>query len=416
MAISRPFLLAVLGAVLLGATVLAVQNARDTTSSDAAPAAIQNEAAPTTPAPSDTGPQETLKQAFDLSDVESARFGAKLTFNVRGVGARVGVQGRFDTAGDSAVPKFAVNARISAAHKTVGGGFVSLGDKAYFVRGDTGWRVPDEIWSPFVQKVSTDTGAAQKKSAITLHPDAWVRDLKSEGTESVGGVQVEHVSGRVDAQAFMNDVRSAAGGDASDLPSGAEVQRVVKRADFDVWVGKDDHVLRRFSADLTLAGRGRIDVDVRLSGINKSQTIEAPAHVLKGAPGGSLGTVSNIVVAGVNGFSGTQTPSLAALTSPNPGRAARAVRHHKKVVILFRNDRGLDDRQMVSVVRSVDGRTKALVLSDPVDAVDRYGKLLQDLGVNETPSVVIIDSRGKARLIEGYVDSDTLTQAVADAR
>jgi hypothetical protein len=191
---------------------------------------------------------------------------------------------------------------------------------------------------------------------------------------------------------------------------------VVKRADFDVWVGKDDHVLRRFSGDLTLAGRGRINVDVRLSGINKPQTIEAPAHVRKGAPGGGLGTLANIVVTGVNGFSGTQTPSLAALTSPNPGRAARAVRQHKKVVILFRNDRGLDDRKMVSVVRSVDRRTKAVVLSDPVDAVDRYGKLLQDLGVNETPSVVIIDSRGKARLIEGYVDSDTLTQAVADAR
>jgi hypothetical protein len=30
--------------------------------------------------------------------------------------------------------------------------------------------------------------------------------------------------------------------------------------------------------------------------------------------------------------------------------------------------------------------------------------------------VVLIDSRGAARLIEGYVDTDTLAQAVADAR
>jgi thioredoxin-related protein len=71
---------------------------------------------------------------------------------------------------------------------------------------------------------------------------------------------------------------------------------------------------------------------------------------------------------------------------------------------------------MGPVIRDVDRRTKALVLTDPVDAVDRYGKLVQDLGVSETPSIVIIDSSGKARLIEGYVDSDTLTQAVADAR
>ena len=56
------------------------------------------------------------------------------------------------------------------------------------------------------------------------------------------------------------------------------------------------------------------------------------------------------------------------------------------------------------------------MLSDDVAAVDRYGKLVEDLGVSQTPSIVIIDRKGKARLIEGYVDSNTLTQAVSDAR
>jgi hypothetical protein len=68
------------------------------------------------------------------------------------------------------------------------------------------------------------------------------------------------------------------------------------------------------------------------------------------------------------------------------------------------------------VMRDVDRRTKALVLTDHVDAVERYGKLVEDIGVSQTPSIVIIDRSGKARLIEGYVDADTLTQAVADAR
>jgi hypothetical protein len=115
------------------------------------------------------------------------------------------------------------------------------------------------------------------------------------------------------------------------------------------------------------------------------------------------------------GASGGDT-SLKALTTPNPGRAARAVKQHKKVVILFRNPRGLDDRAMGPVMRAVDDRTKALVLTDHVDAVERYGKLVEDLGVSQTPSVVIIDTRGEARLLEGYLDSNTLTQAVADAR
>jgi hypothetical protein len=415
MAISRPFLLAVLGAVLLGATVLAVQSARDNAGSDAAPAAIKADVAPAPAQTSTTGPADTLKSAFDLSDVKSGRFTAKLSFRARAVAGRFGVSGSFDAAGDTAVPKFHVNARISLARQTLTGGFVSLGDKAYFVRGDTGWRVPDEVWNPLVQKASAG-GGAQEQLPIAVHPDTWVRDLKSEGTESVGGVETEHVSARVDPQAVINDLRSAAGSAASQLPKPGALDRAVKRADFDVWVGKDDHVLRRLSAELVLAGRGRFDLDVRLSDINKPQKIQAPAHVRTGAPAGALGQLAGGIVAGVNGVTGTQTPSLAALTSPNPGRAARAVRHHKKVVILFRNDRALDDRAMAAIVRQVDRRTTALVLTDDVEAVDRYGKLVEDLGVSQTPSVVIIDRSGKAQLIEGYVDSATLTQAVTDAR
>ena len=70
------------------------------------------------------------------------------------------------------------------------------------------------------------------------------------------------------------------------------------------------------------------------------------------------------------------------------------MRDHKKVVILFRNPRGLDDRAMAAVMRSVDQRTKAVVLTDDVAAVERYGKLVEDLGVSQTPSVVIIDRSG----------------------
>ena len=209
---------------------------------------------------------------------------------------------------------------------------------------------------------------------------------------------------------MINDIKVLVGN-----PS-AVLAKPSKSAEFDLWVGKDDHLMRRVTADLVFRNRARIEADVRLSDINGSQRIVAPKHVHAGAPTGAFGLFASAAAHEVNSITGNDTPSLQALTSPNPGRAARAVRHHKKVVILFRNDRGLDDRQMVSVVHNVDRRTKALVLSDPVDAVDRYGKLLQDLGVNETPSVVIIDSKGRARLIEGYVDSDTLTQAVADAR
>ena len=402
MAISRPFLLAVLGAVLLGATVLAVQNARDTTSSNAAPAAIKADAAPA-PAPSSTSaPADTLKSAFDLSDVKSGRFAAKLTFRARSAASSIGVFGAFDRSGDAKVPNFDVIARLGAGKHGLSGRFVSVDGKAYFVHGDTGWRVPGEVWQPVF------AGQAQGRAAPGhLGPRRQVRGHR------VGRGRPDRAPlGARRPAAILNDVGQVAGGGAKS----AAKPVAPKKATFDVWVGKDDHVLRRLTAEFVLPGRARFDLDVRLSDINKPQQIKAPAHVRAGVPSGSAGLFADSLVRTINGATGTKTASLEALTSPNPARAARAVRDHKKVVILFTNQRGLDDRAMGPVIRDVDRRTKALVLTDPVDAVDRYGKLVQDLGVSETPSIVIIDSSGKARLIEGYVDSDTLTQAVADAR
>jgi hypothetical protein len=47
---------------------------------------------------------------------------------------------------------------------------------------------------------------------------------------------------------------------------------------------------------------------------------------------------------------------------------------------------------------------------------DRYESLLEDLGVNQAPAIVVIGRSGKASLIEGYIDAESLVQVVADAR
>jgi hypothetical protein len=415
MAISRPFLLAVLGAVLLGATVVAVQNARTVSSNDSTPALVQtNGAATPVDTTSTSGPADTLRSAFDLGHLKSARFSAKVLVGDGSKPGRIELSGAFAAAPAKGLPKFKVNAQIAGIGGKAAGGFVSLGDKAYFVHAGTGWHVPAALWTPLVQQAASN--GAQQSLPFKVHPETWVRDVKSEGTASIAGVKTDHVSARVDPKAVITDLSQALQQDGGQLPNKAAISRFVKRADLDVWVGQDDHIVRRLSAKLAFAGRGRLDVDVRLSNVNKPQRIEAPARVRAGAPGGNFGQLAQIIAGGLGGVTGADSVSLAALTSPNPGRAARAVHDHKKVVILFRNPRGLDDRAMTSVMRTVDSRTKALVLTDDVDAVERYGKLVEDLGVSQTPSIVVIDRSGKAQLLEGYVDANTLTQAVADAR
>jgi hypothetical protein len=398
MAISRPVLLALLGVVLLGATALAVQNARTTADNDAAPAAVNTEEAPAQPAPAEATPAEKLQSALSFNNLESASVNARFTgANSRDV-ARIQLRVAFERGAVNDVPKFALHTHWSAPGQRGRAGLVSLGDRAFFVRGDTGWRVPAEVWGMVTEAVAEGAGLP-----LEVDPSAWARDVESEGTATVGGVETEHLSAALAPEAFIKDINRLTGSESDT--------RGLTSASLDAWVGTDDRILRRLSVLVRFDDGGRMALGLRIANVNEPQRIEAPARVLAGAPGGLLGQLANVAVRAATGGS-----SLEALTSPNPGRAARAVRDHRKVVILFRNPRGLDDRAMAGVVRSVDQRTNALVLIDPVAAVDRYGKLVEDLGVSQTPSVVIIDRRGNARLIEGFVDSDTLTQAVADAR
>jgi hypothetical protein len=416
MAISRPFLLALLGALLLGATLFAVQNARDTATEDAAPAAEQatpeqQAAAPAEPAPA-ASPEEMLQSAFNTGAVDSTAFEAALAARSRDGRLRVQVSGAFEKGAANDVPEFELSADVNVAGDRVQGGFTSLGDKAYFTRGDTGWQVPDEVWSPLVEAVENGAGAQPQSLPLSFDPNGLVRDVKSEGTETIDGVETNHVSAVVDPKGAVRQLAAAADLASAELPGRADV---VKSAELDAWVGADDRVLRRLTVGVDFGRQGEVGVVLELTGVNEPQDIKAPANVRDGMPGGLFGVFAEGLVGGLAIGPGP-APSLAALTSPNPQRAARAVKAGKKVVLFFHNPKGLDDQAMKRVVRAVDGRTKALVLTDHVDAVERYGKMVEDLGVAQTPAVVLIDSTGDARLIEGYVDTDTLAQALADAR
>jgi len=421
MAISRPFLLALLGSVLLGVTFFAVQNARDTTSDDVAPAA-QSAPEPQAAAPAEpaVSPEQVLEAALNPGQIDSTAFQVEL--GVRSGADRVSAElfGQFEKGAANDVPEFAIDARLAADGERVQGGFTSVGDKAYFTRGENSWRVPEQVWGPVVQAVATGGAQPQQQVLMGLDPMKWVKDAKLEGTETVDGVETNHVSASIDSGVIFKDLAGLARQSGADVPSAREVARSVKTADFDAWVGSDDRVLRRLTAEVVIAPKGEarseLNFEVDLTGVNEPQNIEAPSAVRAGMPDGTFGVFAQGLVAGLTGAGGGDPVSLAALTSPNPQRAARAVKAGKKVVILFENPRGLDDRLMGRVVRELDRRSQALVLTDHVDAVDRYGKMVQDLGVSQTPSVVIIDRTGQARLFEGYADTDTLAQAVADAR
>ena len=424
MAISRPFLLALVGLALLGATVFAVNNARNSGDGTTAPVAKASDQATPAPEPAPpAGPQQVLSSAFATDALQSASFDGRLSFRSNGERNAVTVSGAFESNGPKEMPKADVHVSVDAPGFDGGGGFVTTGDRAWFTRGNVGYAVPEEAWSKIVE--GREQGAAPTPSApqLDMDPSGWVENVKSEGTEQMDGVQVTHVSADVNSARAIADVAKAMDG-TGQLPRDAEsmLAKQIDNGHIDVWVGSDK-ILRRATLDLSGKGAGGrrvgMNLDLSLSQVNKPQQIEPPSKVKNSLPSGAFGQLATGFVAGLGNTVGV-TPDDLRLGVPVTNshvKAERAVADNKKVVIFFQNPRALDDRAVAQSVRSLDRRTKkVVVLTDDVRNSDRYGSLLRDLQVSQAPAIVVIGRSGKAGLVEGYVDADTLVQVVADTR
>lgn len=464
MAISRPLLLALLGVALLAATVMAVQSSRNQTSGEATPVAQE-------PAPQQAVPQGkelTPKQVTNavgspLTSVTSGRFAVAIEVEASAGGrserADVDVTGVFQSRGKSQTPQFDVDFKLAAPDENVNVGAVSTGDRAFVTNGDKAFEVPQDVWSQFTtmrKRIAQQSGGkpAQTQAAAVipgLDTSDWVTDVKSEGVEQVDGVAATHVSLEVDGGRVIDDALAVAraSGQVPAIPAQVRgaLDDVVKDARVDLYVGNQDRVLRRarVAVDVEVpkelggeAGSARIAVDYDLTAVNQPQTVSAPVTVERTEFRQGFASPSHGVIAtGMLGagalyldappgigearaagfdFADLAQPRAASTRTDNPRRVARAIEAHKPVVIFFHNPKGLDDQATAEAVRAFDRRSGVQVFTDRVESVDRYGELVSNLGVSQSPSIVIVDRRGQARLVEGYIDTETLAQEVADAR
>lgn len=97
-----------------------------------------------------------------------------------------------------------------------------------------------------------------------------------------------------------------------------------------------------------------------------------------------------------------------------PTRVARALDAKKTVVILFWNKGGVEDR---SVKNSVDqlSRRKTAVFTDKVANLSSYTRITAAASVTQTPALVVVNPEGKAEVLNGYYDLQTLRQYVRNA-
>jgi hypothetical protein len=130
------------------------------------------------------------------------------------------------------------------------------------------------------------------------------------------------------------------------------------------------------------------------TGVNTSPVTEAPAPG-KGAQPAPL-----------------TKQSLAAL----PADVRKAVERRKVLALLFYNNRSDDDKATRRALARVD-RFGGQVFVDAhwIKNVAQYQAITRGADLEQSPTVVVVDRNLKAESLVGYVDSQTIEQAVVDA-
>jgi hypothetical protein len=112
----------------------------------------------------------------------------------------------------------------------------------------------------------------------------------------------------------------------------------------------------------------------------------------------------------------TTTPVAAVDVKHLPRPVAKAVRRHKVLSLLFWNGRSTDDHMVRAAFRHVlrfHGAVYTRVA--PLQTIARYGRITRGADLEQSPTVGVVDRNLKATTLVGYVDADTINQAVVDA-
>jgi hypothetical protein len=244
------------------------------------------------------------------------------------------------------LPSLDIGLNISAGGgQTVQTGFLSTGDRSFVKFQDLYYEQPQSQVRQANRQLATRGRRGSLKS-LGLDPRSWLKDAKEKGDEDVAGTSTTHIAGKLNVEKVVRDFNDFVGrsgrsfGPAGQVPqrlSESDIKKVtdvVKDPNFDVYVAKTDHTVRRVAAHVELQvpkrdraavggiQGGALDLSIELSKVNGNQQIVAPARarplsdLTKTLGAGALG--------GLGGGTGTTpTPpstggSGGTSTTPNP--------------------------------------------------------------------------------------------------
>jgi hypothetical protein len=248
--------------------------------------------------------KDTLDKAFS-TPIKTARIDLEVTLKLDGIKqlngpVKLSVQGPYETGGSETIPKADWDIAASAAGQNFSAGFISTGDNAWVGFQGQNYEVGKQAVAQINQQIKQAAGQNKNKgfSQFGIDPRNWLKDAKEEGGEKVAGTDTDHVSAALDVGKFLDDLNRVvekAGGSTGTTAKitpeqKKQIEEIVKSPRFDVYVGKDDNIIRRLSADLSFTvpsdkqaqvgglKSGTLSFSIEFADVGKPQTISAPEN------------------------------------------------------------------------------------------------------------------------------------------
>jgi hypothetical protein len=149
---------------------------------------------------------------------------------------------------------------------------------------------------------------------------------------------------------------------------------------------------------------------------------DARAEELAGGAGTSAGTATapaTTASAGEQAVPGAEPGKLtkqAAEAGGLPLRVLRALGERKVVVLLFWSPKSAEDKAVRKAIKGVDRHDgKVLAHATHIKRIAAYGQITRGADVSQSPTVVVVDRNRKVETLVGFVDGQSIDQAVTDA-
>jgi len=272
--------------------------------------------------------QRTLEKTFGATATSIDR--AKIVASVRldpegllklGGPIAIDVDGPFAAPTRSSASRFDLALKATLGGDTFQGAAISTGSKSFLKLDDTTYSLGSGTRRAHATS-SAETSHPGLKS-LGIDPLRWVTGIRSEGAETVAGVDTQRLAGDVDAKRLLADVGTLLDKAGAELLSPellGQIGDAVKSAKVDIWTGSDDSILRQLKVVVRFAFEpaqspivgldgGLLTVKVRLDDVNgapvqiAAPTGTRPLTEVTGAGGltALLGGLGAAITGGIGG-------------------------------------------------------------------------------------------------------------------